>query len=293
MNGLLIINKPSGITSHDVVNVVRRLANTQRVGHTGTLDPLATGVLVVLVGAATRLAQFIDDNDKAYRAVVRLGETTTTDDAAGDIVERHPVTVGRAEVEAALASFRGTILQVPPMHSAIKIGGQKLYKLAHRGKAIERAPRPVTIHRLEMAAWTPPDVTLEVVCSAGTYIRSLARDLGQTLGCGAHLTALTRTAAGRFTLSQSHTLETLRALAEAGRLTEVLLPPQAALAGLPTITLTVEQERAARHGQTFPLAVATETAMLQAQNAAGQLVAVLIPVEAGGWRPKLVFPAGA
>ncbi|HOT93520.1 MAG TPA: tRNA pseudouridine(55) synthase TruB [Anaerolineae bacterium] len=293
MNGLFIVNKPAGMTSHDVVDVVRHITGVRRVGHTGTLDPPATGVLVVLVGAATRLAQFIDNHDKAYRAVLRLGETTTTDDAAGDVVERHPVTVEPDALEAALAGFRGSIMQVPPMYSAVKIGGQKLYKLAYQGKEIARAPRPVTVYRLEMVAWTPPDVTLDIVCSAGTYIRSLAHDLGQKLGCGAHLAALTRTAAGHFTLSQSHTLEELRALAEAGCLTKALLPPQAVFVGMPAVTLTAEQERAARYGQTFPLDVTTDAAMLQAQDAAGQFIAVLIPVEAGMWRPKLVFPTEA
>ncbi len=290
MNGLIIINKPAGMTSHDVVNAVRRMAGTRRVGHAGTLDPMATGVLVVVVGAATRLAQFIDGCDKTYRATLRLGATTTTYDADGDIVARRPVTVNQAEVEAALACFRGDILQIPPMHSAVKVKGQKLYKLAHRGKEVERAPRPVTIHRLDVLAWALPDVTIEVTCSAGTYIRSLAHDLGQALGCGAHLTALTRTAAGAFRLEDSRALEELRALADAGRLAEAVLPPQTALTGLPVVTLTPEQAQAVGYGQTFPLDGPSDAAMVQAHDAAGQLVAVLIPVEPGMWRPKLVFP---
>ncbi|HOU15018.1 MAG TPA: tRNA pseudouridine(55) synthase TruB [Anaerolineae bacterium] len=291
MNGLLVVNKPTGMTSHDVVNTVRRLAGMRRVGHAGTLDPMATGVLVVVVGAATRLVQFIDGCDKTYRATLCLGETTTTYDADGDLVERRPVTVSQAEVEAALAQFQGDILQIPPMHSAVKIKGQKLYKLAHRGKEVEREPRPVTIHRLDVLEWTLPDVTIEVVCSAGTYIRSLAHDLGQALGCGAHLTSLIRTAAGAFGLKDSRTLEELRALADAGRLAEALLPPQTALAGLPVITLTPEQERAVGYGQTFLLDGPSDAAMVQAHDAAGRLVAVLLPVEPGVWRPKLVFSA--
>lgn len=290
MNGLIIINKPAGMTSHDVVDAVRRMAQMRRVGHAGTLDPLATGVLVVVIGAATRLVQFIDGCDKTYRAVLRLGETTTTYDADGDTVERRPVTVSQADVEAALASFRGCVTQVPPMYSAVKIQGQKLYKLAHRGKEVEREPRPVTIHRLDALNWALPDVTVEVACSAGTYIRSLAHDLGQALGCGAHLISLTRTVAGDFTLSQGYTLEQLRALAEEGRFTEALLPPQTALAGLPAVTLTLEQERAVGYGQTFPLDVSSNATMVQAHDATGQLVAVLIPAEPGMWRPKLVFP---
>jgi tRNA pseudouridine55 synthase len=292
MNGLLVVNKPAGMTSHDVVDAVRLMAGTRRVGHAGTLDPMATGVLVVVIGAATRLVQFIDGCDKTYRAVLRLGETTTTYDADGDIVERRPVTASQADVEAALAHFRGDTPQIPPMYSAVKVKGQKLYKLAHQGKEVEREPRPITIHRLDVLAWALPDVTIEVTCSAGTYIRSLAHDLGQALGCGAHLIALTRTAAGEFTLPQSYTLEKLHALAEAGRFPEALLLPQTALAGLPVVTLTPEQEQAAGYGQTFPLDGPPGAALIQAHDAAGQLVAVLVPAESGMWRPKLVFPKG-
>ncbi len=289
MNGFLIINKPAGITSHDVVDAARRLAGTRRIGHAGTLDPLATGVLVLALGAATRLVQFIDGSDKTYRATLRLGETTTTYDADGDLVERRPVTASQAEVEAALAGFRGAIAQIPPMYSAVKVKGQKLYKLARQGKEIERAPRPVTIHRLDALDWALPDVTVEVVCSAGTYIRSLAHDLGQALGCGAHLTALTRTAAGEFRLEDSHTLEALGALAQAGRLEEVLLPPETALTALPVIVITPEQEQAVRFGQTITLDDAPDAEMAQARDAVGRFIAVMRPVEPGVWRPKIVF----
>ena len=289
MNGFLIVNKPAGMTSHDVVNVVRRLAGTRRVGHAGTLDPLATGVLVLVLGVATRLVQFIDGSDKTYRATLRLGETTTTYDADGDVLERHPVTVNQAEIEAALAGFRGDIAQIPPMYSAVKIKGQKLYKLARQGKEIERAARPITIHRLDVLDWALPEVTIEVVCSAGTYIRSLAHDLGQALGCGAHLTALTRTAAGDFRLKDACTLESLAALAQAGRLAEALLPPEIALTALPVIVLTPEQEQAVRFGQTITLDDAPDAEKAQACDAAGRLVAVMLPVAPGMWRPKLVF----
>ncbi len=289
MNGFLIVNKPAGITSHDVVNVVRRMAGLRRVGHAGTLDPLATGVFVLALGAATRLVQFIDGSDKTYRATLRLGETTTTYDADGVLVERRPVTASQAEVEAALAGFRGAIAQIPPMYSALKIRGQKLYKLARQGKEIERAPRPVTIHRLDALDWALPDVTVEVVCSAGTYIRSLVHDLGQALGCGAHLTALTRTAAGEFRLEDSRTLEALDALAQAGRLEEVLLPPETALTALPVIVITPEQEQAVRFGQTITLDDAPDAEMAQARDAVGRFIAVMRPVEPGVWRPKIVF----
>jgi tRNA pseudouridine55 synthase len=291
MNGFLVVDKPAGMTSHDVVNAVRRMAGTRRVGHAGTLDPAATGVLVLALGAATRLVQFIDGSDKTYRATLRLGETTTTYDADGDVVERRPVTVSKADIEAVLADFRGAIDQIPPMYSAVKVQGRKLYKLARQGKEIERASRPVTIHRLDVLEWTLPDLTIEVVCSAGTYIRSLAHDLGQTLGCGAHLIALTRTAAGEFRLEDAYPLEALRALAQDGRLAEALLPPETALTALLVLTLTPEQVQAVRFGQMVTLDGVNEALLAQARDAAGRLVAVLRPVEPGVWRPKLVLPS--
>lgn len=290
MLGLLNLNKPSGMTSHDVVNVVRRLTGVRQVGHAGTLDPLATGVLLVLVGPATRLARYLSGADKTYRAVIRLGITTTTYDAEGDVVEQRPVTVERVDIETALETFRGPLLQTPPMVSALKVGGQPLYKLARKGQEIERQPRPVAIHALILEAWTPPDLTLTVACSAGTYIRSLAYDLGEALGCGGHVAALARTAAGSFRLADSVTLEQLRALAATGRLAEALLPPEAALSALPAVTLTPEAEIAARYGQVFDLPDAPEALEVRAHDAQGRLVGVLIPTEDARWRPTLVLP---
>ncbi len=292
MNGVLVVNKPAGMTSHDVVDIVRRLARTRRVGHTGTLDPMATGVLVLLLGAATRLAQFVTKERKAYRAVIRLGEETATYDAEGETVARHPVTVGEAEVEAALDHFRGTFRQVPPMYAAIKVRGRKLYELAREGKEISRPPRTVTVHRLKLLAWQPPELTITVECSAGTYIRSLAHDLGQALGCGAHLRALTRIANGAFTLADAHPLAHLRALAARGRLTDALLPPRAALRHIPTILLTVRQIEAVRHGQRIALDDAPPSApYLQGVDAAGILIAVLTPLDGNVWQPRVVLPS--
>lgn len=291
MLGLLNINKPSGMTSHDVVNAVRRITGIRQVGHTGTLDPLATGVLVVLVGPATRLAQYLSGVDKTYTAVVRLGETTSTYDAEGEILLRRPVTVGCADIEVALAAYRGPLLQTPPMVSAVKVDGKPLYKLARKGQEIERQPRQVTIHALTLDACALPEFTLTITCSAGTYIRSLAHDLGEQLGCGAHLVALTRTATGRFDLAQSVTLEQLRALAEADRLAEALLPPDMAVMALPEITLTPAMESAVRYGQSIELPDMPAAAEVRAHAADGHLVAVLIPLEDGRWRPTLVLPA--
>jgi len=290
MNGLLIVNKPSGMTSHDVVNTVRRITKVRRVGHTGTLDPLATGVLVLMIGPATRLARFIGERKKAYRAVVRLGEATTTYDAEGDVTERHAVNVTVEAIEVALDQFRGTLEQQPPMYSAIKVRGKKLYQLARQGKEIERAPRPITIYQLDMADWTPPDLMLEVACSAGTYIRSLAHDLGQVLGCGAHLRALTRTAVGDFRLDQSYTLETLRTWGNEGRIEEALLPPGVALSTMPVVQLTPVQEQAVRYGQAIIPDASPDAPFVQACDAQGNLVAVLIPGTPGTWQPKIVLP---
>lgn len=291
MNGLLNINKPGGMTSHDVVNAIRRLIQTRRVGHTGTLDPLATGVLVVLIGYATRLARFLSGADKTYHAVIRLGETTTTYDAEGELIKCQSVSLTRPEIETALSNFRGNILQVPPMHSAIKVNGKPLYKLAHRGQEIEREPRPVTIHALTIGEWNPPELTLEITCSAGTYIRSLANDLGEILGCGGHLKALNRTASGQFTIAESYTLEELTTLADMGRLEEAILPPQHALT-IPKAHLTSEQVQAVQYGQSILLEgqQLPRGNEIQAYTPKGQLIAILIPIDGERWRPNIVFP---
>ncbi|MFP4344093.1 MAG: tRNA pseudouridine(55) synthase TruB [Anaerolineales bacterium] len=288
MNGLLNVAKAAGMSSHDVVNVVRRLAHTRRVGHTGTLDPLATGVLVLLVGPATRLARFFSGAVKSYRAVARLGETTTTYDAEGEVVERCPVTVTRGEVVAVLEELRGDQLQIPPMYSAVKVRGEILYKLARQGKEVERPPRPVTVYDVALLDWSPPELTFEVTVSAGTYVRTLAHDLGQRLGCGAHLRSLTRLAAGQFRLEQSYTLDELRVLADAGRLEEALLPAAEALE-LPAVRLTEAQVQAVRHGQQITLEDAPTAPEIQAQEPGGRFVAVLIPLGEGVWRPNLVL----
>ncbi|MFP4396106.1 MAG: tRNA pseudouridine(55) synthase TruB [Anaerolineales bacterium] len=297
MIGVLNINKPIRKSSHDVVQAVRRIMDIRRVGHTGTLDPLATGVLVILVGPATRLTQFIVGADKAYHAVIRLGVTTTTYDEEGEITSRAPASimdnVDRAAIEAALSAFEGEIAQAPPMYSAVRVQGRRLYELAREGQDVERAPRSVTIYQLEIASYEPPDLTLDLRCSSGTYVRSLAHDLGQTLGCGAYLRALTRTAVGPFRLEESYTLDQLHALAQEQRLDEALHPPRAALYDMPSVQLTPAQERAVRYGQSIalpPTPERVEASHLQAEDAEGRLVAVLIPVEEGRWRPTLVLP---
>ncbi len=202
MDGVIPIDKPAGVTSHDVVDDVRRRLRTRRVGHAGTLDPDATGVLVVGVGKATRLLSYAQAQPKRYVATARFGVSTTTADASGDVVARRPAVFSEDELHEEAKRFVGRIQQLPPMVSAVKVGGERLYKKARRGEEVERAPRPVTIYELRVVdfrAGDEPEASLDLVCSAGTYVRSLVSDLGERLGCGAHVTALRRTAAGGFT----------------------------------------------------------------------------------------------
>ena len=290
ISGVLVVDKPSGITSHDVVNVVRRLARTRRVGHAGTLDPMATGVLVVLVGPATRLSRFAMRGDKRYHSVVRLGEITNTYDADGEITERRTVTVDRAAIEDALTAFVGPIEQIPPMYAAIKVKGRKLYELARQGKEIQREPRAVTIHAIDILDWQPPDLTLDIACSSGTYIRSLAHDLGQQLGCGGHIRELRRKASGPFTIAQARPLAELEELYAEGHLTEALLPPRTALSVMPAAIMTPEQERALRYGQQIDLQTSAAAESIQAHDSQGNLIAVLTKVSDTQYRPTLVLP---
>ncbi len=203
ISGILNLNKPRGMTSHDVVDIVRRVVGIRKVGHAGTLDPMATGVLLICVGRATRLAEYLVRSQKCYQATARLGVETDTYDADGKVLRAGPVAVERDVVEAALGEFCGSISQVPPMYSAVKQGGQPLHRLARRGVTVERAPRRAFISHISLTDWSPPDFSFRVSCSAGTYVRSLAHDLGSHLGCGAHLTQLLRCRCGQFDIEAS------------------------------------------------------------------------------------------
>lgn len=243
MHGILIVDKPAGMTSNDVVRRVRRLLGTRRVGHCGTLDPMATGILPVAVGEGTRLVQFLMDGDKSYRATLRLGETTDTQDAEGTVLEcRDWHAVDEPAVRLAAAAFVGPLQQIPPMYSALKRDGVPLYRLARQGVEVERAPRSVSINRLEVLGVELPLVTIEVDCSKGTYIRTLAHDLGSALGVGAHLVALRRTRHGRFDEMSAVTLEQLEQLLAAGE-RPPLLGPRTVLASLPQLELSAEAAR--------------------------------------------------
>jgi len=285
MNGILIIDKPAGITSHDVVSRVRRILGTRRVGHTGTLDPFATGVMVILVGQATRLAQFLDKDEKEYLATVRFGFETDTGDVTGSRIadcgldnEAISELLASTEWNAVFDAFKGEIEQVPPMYSAKKIDGKKLYEHARKGETVERKAVKVKIHKLEKidesAIRSPQsEIRISVACSAGTYIRTLAEDIGRKLGIGAHLAELRRTAAGRFTIDQSLTLEQLAALDEPA---SALKPMQDAVSHLSTFELPADRVAKTRNGlstRVFETAFA-DGELIRMLDPFGQLVAI-------------------
>ena len=319
MDGVLVCDKPAGMTSHDVVARVRRLAGQRRVGHGGTLDPPATGVLVLALGRATRLLPFLPMEPKRYLARVAFGAETDTLDATGTVTATAEAGgLDEAAVRAALAGFLGHQLQVPPMVSAVKVGGERLYAKARRGESVERAARPIVVHQLELLAFDPgpidrggnkrppgpprgseglagppgppqstgPLATIAVTCSGGTYVRSLAADLGRALGTLAHLAELRRTAAGRFGERDAHQLAELEALARAGGLTGAVLDPAAALAGIAARPLTAAEAAALATGRTLTPTGRGEP--VAAIGPDGRLVAV-IQDGAGRARPRVVL----
>jgi tRNA pseudouridine55 synthase len=250
VHGLINVCKARGFTSHDVVAVVRRALGTRRVGHAGTLDPLAEGVLPICVGRYTRLVDLISDTEKGYYAEIELGARTTTDDAEGEVVERLDVPpITRDTLELALAPFRGAIEQVPPAFSAIKVEGRRAYDLARRGAAPVLVARPVTIYRLDVVGFAPPRLSVLVVCSKGTYIRSLARDIGEALGCGAYLTRLVRLWVGSFRLERAVSLDEIRAAVDEGQIDRVVRGAEDALAGLPALVVSAERLIDLGHGR--------------------------------------------
>ena len=250
MNGIICVNKPKDWTSFDVVAKFRGIARTKKCGHTGTLDPMATGVLPILLGNATKLSSLIPDSDKGYCAGFQLGVTTDTLDCTGTVLSRLPVQVSAQQLETALESFRGTISQIPPMYSAVQVNGRRLYDLARSGQTVERPSRTVTIHRLNLLDYDPQtgEGKLEVFCSKGTYIRSLVDDLGKALGCGGMLTSLVRSQANGFTLDDCLTLEECQKLADAGELEGRVLPADRVLKELPVLSLNRVQAEKFRHG---------------------------------------------
>lgn len=277
MNGLLLVDKPAGMTSHDVVRRVRRIYQTRKVGHAGTLDPLATGVLPIAVNDGTKLLQFLLVEEKSYRATCRLGVTTDSLDADGQVVRERPVPpLEQTAIAAVCRDFLGEIEQVPPMHSAIKQNGQPLYKLAHQGKTVARQARSVRIDRLEIVAWEAPLLTLEIACGKGTYVRSLVADIGERLGCGAHVTSLRRLSCGDFKLAECYRLEQLETLE---RPESALLDLLTALRRYPVVDLDLAAARSLRYGMPPQREqVASDTELTDGQRVRlrdnGQLAAV-------------------
>lgn len=282
---MLNVNKGSGMTSHDVVDAVRRILGMRRVGHTGTLDPQATGVLPVCVGRATRIAQYLTQAEKEYVMTLRLGVTTDTLDATGKETGRAAeIRVRREEVEAILPRFVGEIQQVPPIYSAKKHQGERLYRLARRGETVEREPVTVTVFALELLGFDLPDVRLKAICSKGTYARSLCDDIGRALGCGGHLWALCRTRAGRFALEGSVTLDGLEERVRTGRLGEVLMSVAEALAHLPGARVAPEAGPLILHGNAITAGMVVQ---FPSEVSRGKLVRVL------GFRKQLLSLATA
>nr|WP_314564890.1 tRNA pseudouridine(55) synthase TruB [uncultured Pseudomonas sp.] len=277
VHGVLVLDKPRGFSSNAALQKVRWLLNAEKAGHTGSLDPLATGVLPLCFGEATKFSQYLLDADKGYSTVAQLGVTTTTGDAEGEVLERRAVAVDEAAIQAALPAFRGQIEQIPPMYSALKRDGQPLYKLARAGEVVEREPRSVTIARLELLALQEDRATLEVACSKGTYVRTLVEDLGALLGCGAHVAGLRRTQAGPFGLAQAISLEELEAVhAEGGSaaLDRFLLPVDSGLEHWPLVQLTQHSAYYWLHGQPVRAANAPKFGLMRVQDDQGRFIGI-------------------
>jgi tRNA pseudouridine55 synthase len=288
-DAVLPVDKPEGPTSHDVVAMARRSLGERRVGHTGTLDPFASGLLLLCVGKATRIAEFLTGMDKSYEAVARLGTATDTLDREGEVVA---VSEGwrrleASEIEGALVGLRGTISQVPPTYSAKKVGGVAAHRMARRGEAVELSPSRVTVHELSVTFYRPPDVGLKVVCSSGTYVRALARDLGSALGVGAHLTALRRTAVGRFRVEDAVGLDDL---SSEDRLGTRWIEPLAALAALSRTNLDESALADVRHGRSVAVCDVSDGAPIVASR--DDVLAAVGEVRGGRFRPRKVFVNG-
>lgn len=294
LHGILNIDKPAGWTSHDVVGKVRRLLGQKSVGHAGTLDPLATGVLLVCVGQATRLAEYLMAGEKVYRATIQLGVETDTYDVDGAVVSTAPIPhLTREDLNAALAQFVGDIEQVPPAYSAIKQDGVPAYRRARRGESVVMAPRRTTIADISLLEWTAPHLIMDVACAPGTYIRSLAHDLGAALGCGAALAALRRMQSGRFRVEDAVTLPALEAALASGDVACHVHDMRTAVAGLTSVVVDNDDAARLMHGQPIACPAPPATPEGCALQADGSLLAILIHRGDDRWWPKKVFGAGA
>jgi tRNA pseudouridine55 synthase len=296
LDGILNINKPAGKTSYGVVAAIKRLTGERHVGHAGTLDPDATGVLPVCLGKATRVVEYLAESAKTYRAVIELGVETDTYDAAGQITERRDASgIDLRRIDSALPAFRGSIQQTPPMYSALKRNGEPLYKLARAGISVERKSRNINIYRLEITGWQPPLITLEIECSKGTYIRSLANDLGQALGCGAHLKNLVRTVYGPFNVRDAVSLPQLEDASQKGNIELFFLPIDSVLQNYRAAVIDETAEKSMKQGNALALDASISRdnapeARCRAYAADGRFLGILRYVpDSGLWHPEKVF----
>lgn len=290
VSGVLVVDKPIGLTSHDVVQIIRRGTGIRRAGHTGTLDPRASGVLVVLIGPAVRLSEYVSASDKRYQATIRLGSSTDTFDSEGTIVSSASIDdLTEDHFNEVLGKFIGEIEQTPPPYSAVKVQGRKAYDMAREGEEFELEPRIINVYSLEVLEWAPPEVVIDVYCSSGTYVRSLANDLGKELGTGAHLVGLRRTKSGRFTLRDAVPMRRLQEAFDAGNWYRNLIPAAEALADWPMLELNADQVELVRHGHRIP-ASPEQKGLARGVSEQGDLVALLeVDLETQEWQPRKVF----
>jgi tRNA pseudouridine55 synthase len=290
VSGVLVVDKPIGLTSHDVVQIIRRGTGIRRAGHTGTLDPRASGVLVILIGPAVRLSEYVSASDKRYQATIRLGSSTDTYDSEGNITDSSPITdISEDQFSEVLLKFIGKIEQVPPPYSAVKVKGRKAYEMARAGEEVDLEPRIIQVYSLDVLEWAPPEVVIDVYCSSGTYVRSLANDLGKTLGTGAHLVGLRRTKSGRFTLRDAVPMRRLKEAFDAGDWYKFLIPAADALGDWPMVELDADQVELIRHGHRIPSETGSQ-GWARGVSQQGDLVALLEhDDEMNEWQPKKVF----
>jgi tRNA pseudouridine55 synthase len=295
ISGVLVVDKPVGMTSHDVVNAVRFGTGIRRAGHTGTLDPRASGVLVILIGPAVRLSEYVSASDKRYQAIIRMGASTDTFDADGRFTRQVQPTLNITEqqFEDALKNFVGEIEQTPPPYSAVKVRGRRAYDMARRGEPVALPPRKINVYHLEVLEWAPPEVVVDVHCSSGTYVRSLANDLGETLGTGAYLVGLRRTKSGRFSLRDATPLRKLQESFRAGNWYQYLIPAAEALGDWPAVELDPDQVEAVKHGHRIPANPADRPGinnLVRGVSMAGELVSLMeLDLTTCEWQPKKVF----
>lgn len=295
VNGILLLDKPLGITSNAALQQVKRLFNAAKAGHTGNLDPLATGLLPLCFGEATKLSGYLLDSDKRYLGTIKLGVRTRSADAEGEVIETRPLgKLSAARIDKVLQGFVGDIEQIPPMHSAVKINGTPLYKLAHEGKEIERQPRPVSIYAIRLLRFEGDEVDIELHCSKGTYVRTLAEDIGEVLGCGAHLAALRRTASGPFELARAVDMASLNAAAESGfdALDELLLPMETALDDWPQISLSANSAHYLQQGQPVQVPRAPTTGWVRLHHENGGFLGVGEILDDGRVAPRRLVKTG-